>query len=262
MIFTIFATEFLDIHSMKKTLFFALALAAICLMPSCKKYASEIAFGDTAGMRVATYDKTDMQSEHYESYYEIDLNNDGQCDIKLYSQLIASAAIGDPIVSYIKCKNKDIALLGDVILQEHYIHTDTTVTVQEGVTFQRITRTHTCERVDDADIVEDSKEKLSLTAATAGESFGLEDSFLSTEVALNGFSYGFCDDPEEISANFFTQVCNNYNDDCDSFPMDKEQYIGFKFTIDGRDHLGWIMIILEGSYGNYYVRPIESAVQR
>ena len=247
---------------MKKSLLFALALAAICIMPSCKKYASEIAFGDTAGMRVATYDKTNMQSDHYESYYEIDLNNDGQCDIKLYSQLIASAAIGDPIVSYIKCKNKDIALLGDIILQEHYIHTDTTVTVQEGVTFQRITRTHTCERVDDADIVEDSKEKLSLTAANADESFGLEDSFLSTEVALNGFSYGFCDDPVDLGTDFVTQECDNYNNDCDYFPMNKEQYIGFKFTIDGRDHLGWMKIILEENMGEYYVRPIESAIQK
>lgn len=247
---------------MKKTLFFALALTAICIMPSCKKYASEIAFGDTAGMRVATYDNTDMQSAHYESYYEIDLNNDKQCDIKLYSQLIASVAIGDPIVSYIKCKNKDIALLGDIILQEHYIHTDTTVTVQEGVTFQRITKTHTCERVDATDIIEDSKEKLSLTAANAGESFGLENSFLSTEVALNGFSYGFCDDPVDIGTDFVTQQCCNYNNDCDSFPVDKEQYIGFKFTIDGRDHLGWLKIILEERQGDYYVRPIESAIQK
>ena len=247
---------------MKKILFFTLVLAAIYLMPSCKKYASEIAFGDTAGMRVATYDNTDMQSAHYESYYEIDLNNDGQCDIKLFSQLIASAAIGDPIVSYIKCKNKDIALLGDIILQEHYTHTDTTFAQQDGVTFERITRTHTCERVDETDIVEDSKEKLSLTAANAGESFGLENSFLSTEVALNGFSYGFCDDPVGIGTDFVTQQCDNYNNDCDYFPVDKEQYIGFKFTIDGRDHLGWLKIILEERQGSYYVRPIESAIQK
>jgi len=247
---------------MKKSLFFTLVLAAICLMPSCKKYASEIAFGDTAGMRVATYDNTDMQSAHYESYYEIDLNNYGQCDIKLFSQLIASAAIGDPIVSYIKCKNKDIALLGDIILQEHYIHTDTTVTVQEGVTFQRITKTHTCERVDNTDIVEDSEEKLSLTAANAGESFGLENSFLSTEVALNGFSYGFCDDPESWGTDFVTQQCDNYNNDCDYFPLNKEQYVGFKFNKNGRDHLGWIKIILEENMGDYYVRLIESAVQK
>ena len=247
---------------MKKLLFFALALVTICIMPSCKKHASEIAFGDTAGMRVATYDKTDMQSDHYESYYEIDLNNDGQCDIKLYSQLIASAAIGDPIVSYIKCKNKDVALLGDIILQEHYVHSDTTVRLNEGVTYQTITKTHTCERVDNTDVIEETEEKLSLRAANAGESFSLENDFLSTEVLLNDIAYGFCDDPEGWGTDFITQVCNNYTNDCNYFPVNKEQYVGFKFNKNGRDHLGWIKIILEESQGDYYVRPIESAIQR
>ena len=244
---------------MKKSFLFALALATICIMPSCKKHASEIAFGDTSGMRIVSYDSSDLQTDHYETYYEIDLNNDGQGDIKLTSQLIASAAISDPFVSYIKCMSKDIALLGDIFLQEHYIHIDTTITQHDGVTFERITRTHTCERVDETNIVEDSEEKLSLTAANAGESFGLNNSFLSTEVALNGFSYGFCDDPEEISPNFVTQQCDYYNNDCECFPLDKEQYIGFKFTIDGKDHLGWMKIILESGY---YVRPIESAIQK
>ena len=247
---------------MKKPLLIVLAWAAICLMPSCKKYASEIAFGDTAGMRVKTYDNTDLQTSNNEEYYEIDLNKDGQPDIKLTSRLVMSVFFGNPVFSYIKCENEDVALLGDIILQEHYVHSDTTVTQQEGVTFQTITNTHTCERVDDTDIIEETEEKLSLRAANAGESFGLEDDFLSTEVALNDIEYGFCDDPEEISDNFFTQVCNNYNDDCDYFPVDKEQYIGFKFNINGRDHLGWIKIILEENMGDYYVRLIESAVQK
>ena len=69
---------------------------------------------------------------------------------------------------------------------------------------------------------------------------------------------------EEFSAKHANlhYVCNKYNDDCDYFPMDKEQYIGFKFTIDGRDHLGWMKIILEERQGDYYVRPIESAIQK
>ena len=249
---------------MKKSLLIVLALASICLMPSCKKYASEIAFGDTAGMRVKTYDSTDLKTSdnELEKYYDIDLDKDGRADIKLTSKCLISVFFGNPVFSYIKCENEDVALLGDIILQEHYVHSDTTITLNEGVTFQRITKTHTCERVDDADVIEKTEEKLSLIAANAGESFGLEDDFLSTEVLLNDIDYGFCDSPEEISPNFFTQECNNYNNDCDYFPLDKEQYVGFKFNKNGRDHLGWIRIILEGSYGNYYVRPIESAVQR
>lgn len=249
---------------MKKPLLIVLALACICLMPSCKKYASEIAFGDTAGMRVKTYDSTDLKYSYGENekYYDIDLNKDGWADIKLTSRCVMSVFFGNPVFSYIKCENEDVALLGDIILQEHYIHSDTSVTQFGDITFQTITKTHTCERIDNTYVIEETEEKLSLRAANAGESFGLEDNFLSTDVALNDIDYGFCDDPQEISANYLSQVCNNYNNDCDYFPVNKEQYVGFKFNKNGRDHLGWIKIILEESQGDYYVRPIESAVQR
>lgn len=249
---------------MKKPLLIVLALAAICLMPSCKKYASEITFGDTAGMRVKTYDSTDLKTsdQGLTKYYDIDLNKDGQADIKLTSRCVMSAFLGNPVYSYIKCENEDVALLGDIIMQEHYVHSDTAVTQNEGVTYQTITKTHTCERVDDTDVIEETEEKLSLRAANAGESFSLEDDFLTTEVALNDIEYGFCNDPEGWGTDFITQICNNYKNDCDCFPTDKEQYIGFKFNKNGRDHLGWIKIILEESQGDYYVRPIESAVQR
>ena len=249
---------------MKKSLLIVLALAAICLMPSCKKYASEITFGDTAGMRVKTYDSSDLQTSDNESekYYEIDLNKDGKPDIKLTSRLVMSVFFGNPVFSYIKCENEDVALLGDIILQEHYVHSDTTVRLNEGVTYQTITKTHTCERVDNTDVIEETEEKLSLRAANAGESFSLENDFLSTEVLLNDIAYGFCDDPEGWGTDFITQVCNNYTNDCNYFPVNKEQYVGFKFNKNGRAHLGWIKIILEESQGDYYVRPIESAIQR
>ena len=249
---------------MKKSLLIVLALASICFMPSCKKYASEITFGDTAGMRVKTYDSTDLKYSYGENekYYDIDLNKDGWADIKLTSRCVMSVFFGNPVFSYIKCENEDVALLGDIILQEHYVHSDTTITLNEGVTFQRITIAHTCARIDSTDIIEETEEKLSLRAANAGESFSLENDFLNTEVALNDIEYGMCDSPQEISANYFTQVCNNYYNDCDYFPVNKEQYVGFKFNKNGRDHLGWIKIILEESQGDYYVRPVESAVQR
>lgn len=251
---------------MKKSLLFVLAFAAICLMPSCKKYASEITFGDTAGMRVKTYDSTDLKTsdQGLTKYYDIDLNKDGQTDIKLTSKCVLSVFLGNPVYSYIKCENEDVALLGDIIMQEHYVHSDTTVTQNEegeGL-FQKITKTHTCERIDDTDVIEETEEKLSLIAGNAGESFGLEDDFLSTEVLLNDIQYGFCSDPEGWGTDFMTQVCNIYKKDCDYFPTGKEQYIGFKFNKNGRDHLGWMKIILEESYGDYYVRPIESAIQR
>ena len=248
---------------MRKLWFLVLVLAAICIMPSCKKYASNIAFGDTGGMRVSTYDSTDMQTEYLNSFYDIDLNKDGQPDLQLLSVYTGSPAVGRAEVSYIKCLNENIALLGDIILQEQYVHTDTTINQVDEVTYVNIHRTHSCERTDETDVVEKTEEKLLLTASNAGKTFGLEDSFMSTEVQLKGFSYSIGLDPEGWGTNLITQHYDTYNSNCDDiFPLDQEQYIGFKFNLSGRYHLGWMKIILEQRQGDYYVRPIESAIQK
>lgn len=248
---------------MKKSLFLALALAAICIIPSCKKFASNIAFGDTGGMRVATYDSTDMQTGYMKSFYDIDLNKDGQPDLQLLSVYEGSPEVGRAEVSYIKCLNENFALLGDIIIQEQYIHTDTTINQVEEVTYVTIHRTHSCERTDETDIVENTEEKLLLIASNAGKTFGLEDSFMSTKVQLNGFSYSIGFDPDGWGTNLVTRHYDTYNSNCDDiFPLDQEQYIGFKFNLNGRNHLGWMKIILEEHQGDYYVRPIESAIQK
>ena len=54
---------------MKKALFFALALAAICIIPSCKKNPAQtkVVFGDTHGMSVTSYDST-LSIEQYAHY--------------------------------------------------------------------------------------------------------------------------------------------------------------------------------------------------
>ena len=251
---------------MKKALFLALALAAICIMPSCKKYASEIAFGETRGMRIMTYDSTDLLTSHtfapYTDYYDIDLNNDGREDLQLISIYAGSPAVGHSEVSYIKCIDENVALLGDIILLEHYVHYDTIEQQNDDVTYVTKMETHTCERIDDLDSIENSEEKLSLRDANAGETFGLENDFMNTDVTLKDFSY-YLSYLEEFSPNLIAESAYVYdNESCNSFPLNTERYIGFKYTINGRDHLGWMKIILELRDGDYYVKPIEAAIQK
>ena len=74
---------------MKKTLFLALALAIICIMPSCKKdpAQSKVVFGDSKGMTVTSYEGISLVNQygHNSWGYYVDLNNDGLQDVQFYS---------------------------------------------------------------------------------------------------------------------------------------------------------------------------------
>ena len=74
---------------MKKSFLFALALAAICIMPSCKKDTTQtkVVFGDSKGMTVTSYEGIPLveQYGHFSWGYYVDLNNDGQNNVQFYS---------------------------------------------------------------------------------------------------------------------------------------------------------------------------------
>jgi hypothetical protein len=64
---------------MKKTLLFAMALAAVCIMPSCEKEpAKTIAYGNAKGMNLIPYDSIIDNSCIY-----LDIDNDGVKDFSL-----------------------------------------------------------------------------------------------------------------------------------------------------------------------------------
>ena len=51
---------------MKKSLVFALALLAICIMPSCKKDPAQnkVVFGDSKGMTVTSYEGISLVNQY------------------------------------------------------------------------------------------------------------------------------------------------------------------------------------------------------
>jgi hypothetical protein len=74
---------------MKKTLFIALTLAAICILPSCKKDSTQakVVFGNSKGMTVTSYEGISLVNQygHNSWGYYVDLNNDGLQDVQFYS---------------------------------------------------------------------------------------------------------------------------------------------------------------------------------
>ena len=102
---------------MKKTLFLVL-LAAICIMPSCKKDSTQakVVFGNSKRMTVTSYEGIPLvvQYGHFSWGYYVDLNNDGQGDVQFYS---TSEILGGGILTKLH-RLKNTALLGELTDQK------------------------------------------------------------------------------------------------------------------------------------------------
>ena len=247
---------------MKKTLFFVLALTAICIMPSCKKdkVKDKVVFGDRQGMTVTPYDSTfyPEQYGHFSWGNTVDLDGDGQNDVQFHSQDVGSAGLGHDVVTKLECKHENIELFGDIINQEKYLHIDSTFHTEDSIWWViGIYETYTCERIAETDSIVSTTEKLSLYANNPNDGFDKDDTFMSTDVVLKNRSY-FYPAGTENGDHVLYHYDISYENDCDYFPMDEEKYIGFKITKNDRSRLGWMKVILHDDY----VELLETAIQK
>lgn len=247
---------------MKKALFFVLALAAICIMPSCTKDPAQnkVVFGNSKGMSVTSYEGIPLvqQYSHMSWGYTVDLNDDGKEDVQFHSENIGSPAVGRDIVTTLKCQHENIELLGDIINQEKYLHIDSTFQTEDNIHWTiGVYSKYTCEQIAETDSVVSTTEKLSLFANNAGDSFDENDSFKNIEVILKNRSYNIPYGSETIgdTTYFYMEEIKN---DCDVFPMDEAKYIGFKITENNKSRLGWMKVILHQDH----VELLETAIQK
>lgn len=254
--------------TMKKNLIFLLVVLMVGLIISCHKEPQpnneqtidSITFGDYEWMSVTPYDSTfhPEQYGHFSWGNAIDLNNDGQDDIQFHSMDVGSAGLGHDIVTTLKCQHSNIALLGDIIQQEHFLHIDTTdyYTIDSTSWDVGIYRVITCSQISETDSILSHTEKLSIYANNVGESFDINNTFMSTDVLLKNRSYTIPYGSETVG-NVTYHYMEEIKNDCDFFPMDEEKYIGFKVTENGKNRLGWMKIILHHDY----VELLEIAIQ-
>lgn len=275
---------------MKKSLFIAFALAAICLMASCKKEPtpnvivpdlSKVVFGQTDGMIVTTFDSTAMhQGNDYEWSYSIDLNGDNIKDIKLESVDWGSTGLGHQMVTILNCTSENVAILGEVFDLNTYLHSETSSHYYSDPTYPQfdsifwinIKKTYTCEKIAEDDSLYSSKEAFTPRAGNAGEAFTKDDVFKNTlelcgghicetQIILKNRDYYYPSEPEGWGTDTITNYVLVELNSCHDFPLVEEKYIGFKVTGNDRERLGWMKIIIEERYSDYYVRLFETAIQ-
>ena len=228
--------------------------------PNNEQNSDQITFGDYEGMDVTPYDSSfhPEQYGHFSWGNTIDLDGDGQNDVQFHSEDIGSAGLGHDIVTTLKCQHNKIELLGDIILQEKYLHIDTTSHTEDSIWWVLgIYYNYTCERIAEIDSVVSTTEKLSLYANDANASFSNNDTFMSTDVVLKNRSYSYSAGTENGDHVLYHYEIS-YENDCDYFPMNEEKYIGFKLTENNQSRLGWMKVILHHDY----VELLETAIQK
>jgi hypothetical protein len=98
---------------MKKTLFIALTLAVLFILPSCKKDSTQakVVFGNSKRMAVTSYEGIPLvvQYGHFSWGYYVDLNNDGQGDVQFRS---TSEIMEGGILTELHCLD-NTAVLGE-----------------------------------------------------------------------------------------------------------------------------------------------------
>jgi hypothetical protein len=256
---------------MKKTLLFALALAAVCIIPSCEKetngngqgeepVANKITFGDYEGMDVVIYDTI----LHMVGTLSMDLDQDGIDDLKVESRFEPSyeGQTFDAQILNLYCLNESIALFGETVENESYIHQDTFITDDEGLTIvSHLLHYSTCEKEEDDDEVILTNAFVA-TANAEGGALSTTDNFLSEHVVLFRENIDIALEPITSSDTIYNST-QTYDFSCDNYETNTMTYIGFKLTRDGQSRLGWLKIYLSSNFGNVVHTEIhETAIQR
>ena len=243
---------------MKKTLLFALALVAVCMMSSCNKERTGITFGDYTGMIVTSYDTVSMLSTIPGKWvYLVDLNGDGKNNIRLYTDLSTA-----PATSAIHCIDDDLTqIVCKKVEKQRYLHCDTTYRQTGDTTHVTITKIYTFHKINEADIVE-HLETISIPQAyDDGDLFILNKNSFPEFVTL--YMHATESNYTAYTADPYKQTHYHtvYKNDYDRFPLDEEKYIGFRFTDADRFRYGWMKIKLYNNEGNYFVKILETAIQ-
>ena len=279
---------------MKKTLLFALALVAICIMPSCTKdpvedgpneepATNKITFGDTRGMDVVEYDSTFFKYyTPYEDWYPtieincfscdtfLDFNNDGYEDIYFslgYGYFWPYQDVLNDTYFSIRCGSKS-TLIGylycDQVSCDVYRHSDTAILHNNDTTIIVVEHFNNYKPISESDPYIYTYNTNILHFCNAGDQLSKDAFFARYPRPIYAFPFEVYG--EEYHSNDTIYYQATYDIDNPSFdcPLDEEKYVGFRVREeDGTNRLGWLKILLVSQPdGTHRLRLLETAIQK
>lgn len=280
---------------MKKSLLFVSALAAICIMPSCKKEQNgsngnggnneptpkTIVFGDYEGMNVVKFDKSDLKydtiaSEHHGVdawYYEADLNQDGVADINLTSTAFNYPCSDYRIRFYLPAQHSELVVTyhSCTVHYDHpfYYHCDTIIRAENDTTIVEYRTIETCQKMSESDsLIYSSHPFQNWEENNQGDIFIAEydPSYFPTDILelFNSHVIEYFPDSDEIISNDTIFRHLFYSDfDCFNIQLGVEKFVGFM----AREHpnkpkYGWFKFIIEpDENGHIIAHLLETAIE-
>lgn len=188
-------------------------------------------------------------------YYKIDINNDGIDDIEFEAIILQGPSTVQKPQSKIKSLHLDIQILGYINSDTIFRYQDTLISGNSPVNVYYRTF-HSCYRNSSFDSVYNVNNVFKIIHLSNGDVIETNDQFLSNNSILEATESS---SGQVISQNndttFFSAFINK--NDCYSFPLNQEKYIGIKFNNSNK--LGWIKLNLLDKHKVYL---IESALQK
>ena len=273
---------------MKKTLLFT--LAAICIMPSCKKdpapnnngqgeqptdtipigndtipvVTDKFFFGDATNMIVTLYDSI-MEFDENGCPFIFDLNGDGIDDIKIETNYDGPMAIGEHQTLSLFCLNQYTEILADTVAKESYSHRDTLTLENNGwiITTHRYILS-TCDKIAEDDPI-NTTNVFEVFANDHDDSFGIDDHFQSGNAVLfrETCEYSLSNSNgsnQTVSVDYSKVIYTCWN-----FPTDEGKYIGFRINQHGNPRYGWLKIkLIPSAWSSKVVNTkiLETAIQK
>ena len=266
---------------MKRLVLFAMALAAVCIMPSCGKdpienpetpepTAETIVFGNHTNMDVVTYDHVDWEyHDDYTSYYwkDFDINGDGEFDFALCSRKMKSSYQGDiqgldTLYDVTLHAAPRMEFHSDLQTNEIYSHPDSTIIPTDSIEI-----TESCNKVLESDVYKGPYSKYVIQSHYKNDLLNMNDSIfrpLFSQYALyaSNNQTPYYIDLDDYHHNVFKSDIDG-REGCFNLPMNEEIYIGFKYNDESRYRLGWIKIIIEQKTNRFvFVTLLETAIQQ
>ena len=221
---------------------------------------SEIVFGTKANLLVQNYDTVLIGGYHNKIYLDLDVNNDGENDVRFGSEIWGSPNLGQNPKSTISPLHNNLFLSGITkddttflnIIQNTETSSGNAVKVYSYYRFS-------CIRISiDDSIYTLSPGQFKLVSKSVDETLKKTDYFKSEPFILaDNYPISYSTPVISNDTTYYKQSTTNKS--CDYFPADKIGYIGFKLIHQDTEKLGWLKISINN---NYKISILESVIQQ
>jgi len=193
------------------------------------------------------------------AYFDLDLDHDGEGDIRLISKKLGSYGIGYHPVSELNCMTNKASVSGFYTQDTMFMYIDQSSSIgEDGKVHLDVQQMFSCSPMSDHDtILGINPNVFKISVLTTNDKINQETIFKTASLILSDDSYGL--PPETIIKpdTVMRIFVYNYNN-CNTFPQDEVNYIGIRMMNGNEVRYGWIKLSI---IANNKIIIYETAMQ-